>query len=125
VVGFYVDKKGNLADTNYAHFHYVTHAHTHTYVYDTGFESRKGQETFHQILQTDGGTQLLSHLMGTGVISWRSKSRGVKFTTLFHVVQRLRMSGAIPLLHLYAFKAYRGTPLACVHVGLRQNSLHF
>ena len=31
---------------------------------------------------------------------------------LSYVVQRLRMSGAIPLLHIYAFMAYTWTPFA-------------
>jgi hypothetical protein len=42
--------------------------------------------------------------MGTGVISW-----GLKLTTYLHLVPRLRMSGAIRLLPLYAFMAWAGT----------------
>jgi len=102
---FDVDEKRNLAGPNYAHFPCVPHTNTHTRIYDAGFESQQEQETFLQNLQTRCGAQPLSHLMGTGVISWRSRSRGVKFSTLFHVAQRLR-------LHLYAFMTYTGAPLA-------------
>jgi hypothetical protein len=43
------------------------------------------------------------HPKGTAVQSWDTSGRGVKLTTHLHLVPRLRVSGAIPLLPLYAF----------------------
>jgi len=55
--------------------------------------------------------RLLSHLtseaIGTGVLFPGERGWGVKFNTLFHVVPRLRRSGAILLIPLYTFMAWR------------------
>jgi hypothetical protein len=40
------------------------------------------------------------------VLSRRKSDRGVKLVTHLHLVQRLRMSGAVPLFLLYAFMAW-------------------
>lgn len=45
---------------------------------------------------------------------WNSLS--MKFTTHLHVLLSLRVSGATPLLPLYAFKAWRRTTVAITHV---------
>jgi hypothetical protein len=44
--------------------------------------------------------------MHTAILSQRKNGRGVKLTTDLHLVPRLRMSGAIPLLSLHAFIAW-------------------
>jgi hypothetical protein len=44
-------------------------------------------------------------LVGTGVLSWGSRGRGVMLTTHHHPVPKLRMSGVIHLLPLYVFMA--------------------
>jgi hypothetical protein len=41
-----------------------------------------------------------TYSIGTGVLSWGQNSRVVMLTTELHLSQRLRMSGAIPLLSL-------------------------
>jgi len=46
-----------------------------------------------------------SYYNGTGVHSRGKSGQGVKTTTYLHLAPRLRMSGAIPALHLYAFMA--------------------
>jgi hypothetical protein len=45
----------------------------------------------------------------TGVLSWGYSGRGVKLTTHLHLVPRLRMVGAIPVLFVYVFLAWTGT----------------
>jgi hypothetical protein len=47
----------------------------------------------------------------TGVLSQGKSSWGVKLTTYLHLVPRLRMCGAIPLLPLYAFMLWKRTIL--------------
>jgi hypothetical protein len=49
-----------------------------------------------------------SYSVGTGVILQRWNGRGVKLTNHVHLVPRLRMSGAVPLLLLHVI-------LLCVH----------
>ena len=44
--------------------------------------------------------------MGTGVLSWEWSSQGIKFTTHFRLVLRLRMNGTTPLLPLGAIMAW-------------------
>jgi hypothetical protein len=51
-------------------------------------------------VQTGSGAQHAPYSMGTGVIC-----REFMFCTDFHLPPRLRMSGAVPLLLLYAFVA--------------------
>jgi hypothetical protein len=46
--------------------------------------------------------------VGTGVRSRGQSSRGVKLTTELQLVPRLRMSGAPPLLPLFAYMAWTG-----------------
>jgi hypothetical protein len=62
------------------------------------FESRKGQK-----VQTGSGAQLANNSVGTGIISRGQSGRGMKLSIHLHLEPRLRMSGAIPLLSLYAF----------------------
>jgi hypothetical protein len=40
--------------------------------------------------------------------SWEESSRGMALTTPSHLVPRLRMGGAIPLLRLYVYLAWTG-----------------
>ena len=49
--------------------------------------------------------------IGTGFLSPRSSGRDVKLTPHNHLVTRLRMNGAIHLLHLYALIAWTGNAL--------------
>jgi hypothetical protein len=54
-----------------------------------------------------------------GLFFWGCSGRGVKLITHLHLVPRLRMSGALPLLHLYVFVAWARTALLfaiCVFV---------
>jgi hypothetical protein len=49
--------------------------------------------------------------MAIKVLFRGQSGRGVLFTTRLYLVPRLRMSGAIPLIYLYAFMAWAGTIL--------------
>jgi hypothetical protein len=49
--------------------------------------------------------------MGTLVLSHRQSGQEVKITTHLHLVLRLRMNGAIPLLPLYSFMVWTGKTL--------------
>jgi hypothetical protein len=71
---------------------------TTSYVLDgPGFESLQGQETFSETVQTGSGAHPASCLtMGTGVLPGGENSP--------LSVPKLRVSGAILLLPLYAFK---------------------
>ena len=60
-------------------------------------------------------THPASYSMGTGVLSWDKVAGGMKLTTNLHVVLSLRMTGAIPVLLLYAFLARTGTTLLLYH----------
>jgi hypothetical protein len=48
--------------------------------------------------------------------------RGVKLTTHHHVVQKLRMSGAVPLLHPYSYKDWTGTTSCTQHCDVRRRN---
>ena len=61
--------------------------------------------SFLQNVQTASGAHPALYSMGSGVLSRGYSGRGVKLTTHLHLVPRLRMSGAIPLIPLYAFMA--------------------
>jgi hypothetical protein len=65
-----------------------------------------GARNFLQNVKASTGTHAASYSMNTGVIP-----PGVKLTTLPHLAQQLRSSGAIPLLPLYAFIAWIRTTL--------------
>jgi hypothetical protein len=79
---------------------------------DPGFESQQGKEILSsKTAQIDSVTHLASYPIGTRVPSQGQSGRGVKLTTYLHIVPRLRMTGAIPLLPLYAFMAWLRTTL--------------
>jgi hypothetical protein len=61
-------------------------------------------------VQTGCGPHTASSV-GTGVLSRGYSGRGVKLTTHFYLIPRLRMSGAVPLLRLYTFMAWTGRTL--------------
>jgi hypothetical protein len=61
-----------------------------------------------QKVQTASGTHTASYSMGSMVNFQEKSGQGVTFTTDLNVVPGLRMSGAIPLLPLYAFMARTG-----------------
>jgi len=46
--------------------------------------------------------------MGTGVLFQEKSGRVMKLTTHLHIIPTLRMSGAIPLISLYALMAWSG-----------------
>ena len=65
-----------------------------------------------QNVHTGSGAHPASYSMITGALfggGWNCRS--LKLTTHLHLVPRLRMSGAIPLLPLYAFVAWTGKAL--------------
>jgi hypothetical protein len=64
-----------------------------------------------QNVQTGFGAHSAYYSMGTRVLSRRLSGRSVKITTHLHLVTKSRISGAIPLLPLYAFMAWRGEKL--------------
>jgi len=80
-----------------------------------GLESWQGQ-TFFLLLnpQTGFGAHTASYFMGTEEFCRELSGRGVKLTTHLHLMSRLRMSGAIPLI---LFMAWKGTtlPLPCIY----------
>jgi len=47
--------------------------------------------------------------VGTTILSWGYSDQGMVWSTQLHLASRLRMSGTIPLLPLYAFMAWAGT----------------
>jgi hypothetical protein len=53
-----------------------------------------------QIVQTALGAHPASYSMGTEVLSRRKSGRNVKLTTHPHLVPRLKINGAMPLLPL-------------------------
>jgi len=74
-----------------------------------GLESRQGQTLFLiQNAQTGFGAHTASYFMYTGDFCRGLSGQGVKLTTHLHLVSRLRMSGAIPLI---LFMAWKGTTL--------------
>jgi hypothetical protein len=76
--------------------------------YDTEaprFKSQQWQETFLQIVQPGSGTTQQVPGFSPG-----GKAAGsLEITTHLHLAPRLRMSGAITLLPLYAFKCRAAT----------------
>ena len=54
------------------------------------------------MVQTNSGVHSASYSIRNGVVSRGQSSQGVKLTTHFRLVPRLRMRGAIPVLPLYA-----------------------
>jgi hypothetical protein len=54
-------------------------------------------------VQTGSGAHPACQSRGAGVPSRRQSGRGVKLTTHLHLEPKLRMSGATPLVPLYAF----------------------
>ena len=67
--------------------------------------------SFLQNVQTGSGAQTTSQNMGTAVLARGYSGCGVILVTHFHLAPRLRMSGAIGLTPLHAFKAWTGTAL--------------
>jgi hypothetical protein len=76
----------------------------------SGFWILKGEHFYLlQNVQTGSRAHRVSYSMVSGVpFRWQS-GRGFKSTTHLHLVLKVRMRGAIPLLHLYAFMAWKGT----------------
>lgn len=72
-----------------------------------------GTEIFLRILsgQTASGAQLSSCSSCTWLLSLGVMRRGVKLTNHLRLVLSLRISGDIPLLHLYALIAWTGRTL--------------
>jgi hypothetical protein len=76
-----------------------------------------------QNLQTDSGAQPAAYLMSIGFLSRNQTDRDIKLTTHLHLVPRLRISGAMPLLPLYTFMAWTETlPLLYYFVYLVANT---
>ena len=69
-----------------------------------GYESQQEQEIliFSKTIQNRSRAHPASFPMDSGVLSQLQSGRGMKLTTHPYLVQKLRMSGAIPLLLLYA-----------------------
>jgi len=67
--------------------------------------------SFVQNIFTIFGDPPASYSVGIGVLSQGYSGWGMKLTTHLHVVLRLRMSGGIHMLHLYAFMVYTGMAL--------------
>ena len=106
------------------------HKHTHTHIYIYIYMMRRsnpnrGKRLFSKTSRPAVGPTHPSHLMGTGVISWRSRSRSVK---LNHSLPRSAeaknewSSTSTPPICLHG--VYRGA-FSCVHMWLRQTSLYF
>ena len=76
-----------------------------------GFESRYRQRDFLFSInvKTSSVDHPASNSVGTGIVSIRQSGRSVKLTTRFHLVTWLRMSGAIPVLPVYASVTQTGT----------------
>ena len=74
-----------------------------------GIPAGANNSLFSEIVQTGSGAHLTSYLIGTGGLARGQNGRGVKLTNDFHLARRLRMRGAIHLLHHYAFMAGTGT----------------
>jgi hypothetical protein len=63
-----------------------------------------------QIVQAGYGCQPGSYSVGTGVLS-----RGLTLATHFHPETRIRMSGPLPLLPLFALLAWAKTTLPLIY----------
>ena len=62
--------------------------------------------------QTGSGAHLTPPFRGyREIFPWGYRDRSVKLTAHLHLVPRLRMSGALPLLFQYGLMARTGTPL--------------
>ena len=70
-----------------------------------------GDFSVSQNLQTGSASHSALYLMGAEVLSRGKSGRGVKLSTHFHLELRLRMSGVIPQLPLYAIMALTGRTL--------------
>jgi len=85
------------------------------------YSRRKTEETFEFLQkpeiflfsdgQTGYGAHPASYKIDILVLSWGVNPLDVIITNHQHVVLRLRMGGAIPLLALYTFIAWTGTTL--------------
>jgi hypothetical protein len=60
-------------------------------------------------MQTDSRAHPAFFAVGFKFLSWWKRSWGVTFTTHFHLVLMLRMSGVVSLLSQYAFMPWTGT----------------
>jgi hypothetical protein len=78
-----------------------------------GFEFQHGQEifSFQKLSRQALKAHPASYSVGTTVLSQGSGSEGIKLTIHLHLVPRLRMSGAITLLPLYAIMLWTGITL--------------
>ena len=65
-----------------------------------GSNPERGRKFFLQNVRTHSVVHPASYLIGTGVISRGLSGESVRLTINLRLVPRLRMSGAIPLLHL-------------------------
>ena len=61
---------------------------------------------------TGSATHPASYSMGNEVLSQTQSGREIKLTAYLNLVLKLIMSGAIPLLPLYAFQASTGKTMA-------------
>ena len=76
-------------------------------------------------VQTDFVSHATFHSVGTGVLVWKSKGRGVNLTTHFHLTSRLRMDGVTPLLPKQNFTAWTGkTSVTFVRVYIQSKLYH-
>jgi len=66
-------------------------------------------------IQVEQDIFLASYSVGAVLLSWGWSGYGVKLTTNLYLVHRLRMSGAIPLLPLYAFMGMETEELIFLH----------
>jgi len=75
---------------------------------DPGFDCLQEKKVFSKTFQTGSGAHCAYCSVVAGVLSQGSSGR-VKLTTHLRPEQRLRMSRAVHLLALYAFKERTGT----------------
>ena len=68
-------------------------------------QTRTREYCFFQKVQTGSGAQLGNYSMSVGVLSRGKIGLGVRLSIHLHLETKLRMSGAISLLSLYAFMA--------------------
>ena len=79
--------------------------------------------SFFENVQTGCGAHTASYSVGTGVLPRGYSGRSVKLTAHLHLVPRLRMSGAIPLLPLYAFRVWTGKTLPLISWALLERKV--
>jgi hypothetical protein len=70
---------------------------------------------FYKNIQTVFGAHLASYSMDPGILSRGQSGQGVNLTTHIHLAPRLRTSGNIHPLPLYAFMALTGKTLSFYH----------